>query len=500
MTIVLIKNTPNIDEVIQNVRGKYVVYESNNKFQLPIDCKGIIICGSLEHVYDNNWTSNIANILAIVQGRQCPILGICYGMQVLAYLFGGEVKKMSSNMEGKYPIIFDPKSPLFIGMETKDATFSNQDIVYRVPKGFRIISYVANTKKAIGFYNKTYNIYGTQFHPEKQNSTKIILRNFMNICLGKTVHIEMKDIIIKRLQEMSNIEKANNQPFKVRAYKKVIDQFKVYEGSIASVDDIVNFKGIGEGIKNKIIQIIENGKIDGIEVEDIEKTKVIDELLKIHGIGAVKAAELYTLGIRSIEGLEDKKELLNDKQLLGIKYYKDIEKRIPRREMDKHAIVLFSTLDSLNIKSLKYEIAGSYRRGNPDSGDIDLIISAKGLEGENLINKIVSLLKEYKYIKDDFAMGEKKYMGVCCLPRHKTTRRIDIMFTEPTQYPFALLYFTGSQKFNIGMRNIALSKGYSLNEYGLKKIGDKAIIKDEFTKEKDIFDFLEMEWVEPKSR
>lgn len=491
MTIVLIKNSSQIDDVIRCLNCKYVIFNAFEKIMLPRDCKGIIICGSLEHVYSCDWNKNIANIQAIVQGRSCPILGICYGMQVLAHLFGGEVTKMPTSLHGLFPIDFDKSSPLFIGMKSDDAFFSNEDIVSRVPIGFKITSYLSKTKKAIAFQNKKNNIYGVQFHPERHNSTKIVLRNFQNIC-----KVEMKDILISKLQDMYKIEKGNNQPFKARAYKKVIDQLQLLE-SINTIDDIENVKGIGEGIKQKIQQILENGEIEGIPKEDIEKTKIIEELTKIHGIGAIKASELYTHGIRNIDDLENNRALLNDKQLLGLKYYKDIEKRIPRREMEKHEIVLFKTMEKLNCKSLKYEIAGSYRRGNLDSGDIDLIISADKDE-KDILSRIVNLLKGINYIRDDFAFGDKKYMGVCCLPRHKSIRRIDIMFTEPSQYPFALLYFTGSQNFNIGMRNIAISKGYSLNEYGLTKNSKK--INNVFLTEKDVFDFLEMNWVDPKSR
>ena len=48
-------------------------------------------------------------------------------------------------------------------------------------------------------------------------------------------------------------------------------------------------------------------------------------------------------------------------------------------------------------------------------------------------------------------------------------RRIDIMYTKPQEYPFAILYFTGSMEFNVKMRGELLEKGLSLNEYGIKR-------------------------------
>jgi DNA polymerase/3'-5' exonuclease PolX len=114
---------------------------------------------------------------------------------------------------------------------------------------------------------------------------------------------------------------------------------------------------------------------------------------------------------------------------------------------------------------------------------------------------VVKLQKDY--IKDTFALGGKKCMAVCKLKRHRTFRRLDLLYTKKHEYPFALLYFTGSGQFNVNMRNIALSKGYSLSEYGMKyNNGDKKgeFVEHEFVTEKDIFDFLDMEYVAPEKR
>jgi len=60
------------------------------------------------------------------------------------------------------------------------------------------------------------------------------------------------------------------------------------------------------------------------------------------------------------------------------------------------------------------------------------------------------------------------------------------------------LYFTGSEEFNKNMRAIALKKGYTLNEYSLKKLGTKTPLK--VTCEKDVFDYLDMEFKNPEER
>ena len=104
---------------------------------------------------------------------------------------------------------------------------------------------------------------------------------------------------------------------------------------------------------------------------------------------------------------------------------------------------------------------------------------------------------------------------MCKLSDCLTFRRIDIMITKPVEYPFAILYFTGSKDFNTLMRQHALDKGYSMNEYSLKHVSDKSVVDKPvvdkpvvdkpvvdhtFKTEKDIFDFLEYSYVDPWNR
>jgi DNA polymerase/3'-5' exonuclease PolX len=94
-------------------------------------------------------------------------------------------------------------------------------------------------------------------------------------------------------------------------------------------------------------------------------------------------------------------------------------------------------------------------------------------------------------------MGNKKFMGVSQVD--KTFRRLDMLITPEEEYAFALMYFTGSAKFNIGVRKIALEKGYSLNEHGLtpkKNIANPPILKSE----EEIFNFLGIKMIEPRKR
>ena len=171
--------------------------------------------------------------------------------------------------------------------------------------------------------------------------------------------------------------------------------------------------------------------------------------------------------------------------------------RIPRGEIVSHEKLLKSLLKKVDPNA-ELTIAGSYRRGKSESGDIDVLLKSKD---KKTYKKFIEILTDIKYLHPDhLAVGPKKYNGLAKLPNCLIHRRIDIMYTTPAEYPFAILYFTGSMEFNAKMRGLALEKGLSMNEYSLKDSNTKKVIDHKFNVEKDVFDYLGMEWVEPVDR
>lgn len=312
--------------------------------------------------------------------------------------------------------------------------------------------------------------------------------------------MDLKPVILDALDKMRKKEVANKEPWKAKAYSTVIKNIQLLDKPVTSMEDLNGIKGIGESIKKKIEEIIETGKLRQAEAYNADgNMQATNELMKIHGIGPAKAKDLVdNHDIKSIDALKERLDLLNDKQKIGIRYYMDFELRIPRKEMVYHDTFLH---DKTKDMGLEIVIAGSYRRGNKDSGDIDVLITHKDdPKGySNILKDVVKVLQDTGYLKETFALGDKKYLGVCKLKRHKHFRRIDIMYCTGREWPFALLYFTGSQAFNIQMRKIALEKGLSLSEHGLKK-EDGSMVDEEFKTEEDVFKYLEMQYSIPSTR
>ena len=306
---------------------------------------------------------------------------------------------------------------------------------------------------------------------------------------------EVKSNVIHILKKLGNHEKNNGEGFKAGAYFKAIRS--VGELDVLNESSLQSVKGIGKSLSEKIMCIVNTGTCPAYEkIKGVKDAR--EDFLHISGVGPKKATELVKLGFTSIETLRNDPNvntILNDKQIIGLKHYDDILKRIPKEEIDEHNKYLQSVLKKIDPHA-ELTIAGSYRRRCSDSGDIDVLL--KGTS--KLYKTFIDYLEKDGYLYDTLAKGTKKYNGLSKLPGTLTFRRIDIMITKPEEYPFAILYFTGSKDFNTLMRQHALSLGYSMNEYSLKHESDKNVVDHVFSSEKDIFEYLEYPYVEPWKR
>ena len=301
--------------------------------------------------------------------------------------------------------------------------------------------------------------------------------------------MDYKATIINELNIIRKRETVAGEKFKAIAYSKAINGLKDLP-KIESIDDIKDIKGIGESIRKKIAEIIETGELEANKNREDES--IIHTLMNIYGIGRVKALKLVNdHNIGSIDELRNNTHLLNTNQKIGLTHYEDFLERIPRKEMTQHSRLIKKAIKSLNL-NIEMDIVGSYRRGEKSSGDIDVLL--KSSNPEDCLN-VVNKLKAIEYVTDTLALGDKKFMGVCKIGDNKY-RRLDILYTPEEQYGYAMLYFTGSMKFNIAVRKRALDRGYSLNEHGFTPTTGVPLMKTE----EEILNFLGIKMIEPKKR
>jgi len=312
--------------------------------------------------------------------------------------------------------------------------------------------------------------------------------------------INYKGAILDALKTHRDFQKTQaDGTFRVAAYNKVIGKINGLE-LVRSLEDLEEVlpKTKGSEIRKKVIEVLETGSLASAEAIKANPTKDILELFQgIYGIGPKAAQELVDLGMKTIEDLKRNPKLLNKKQTIGLKYYYEIRERIPRSEMFNHERLLLKELPS----GITGTIAGSYRRGKSTSGDVDLLLRSGD---EKMLNAVVMRLIDMKYIIEVLALGSKKFMGICQLGTG-IPRRIDILLTDPEEYAYALLTFTGSDRFNVTVRGHALSRGYSLNEHGLSltkkgvEMGTKLPTEPLLTEEA-VLGFLGLPYVKPEDR
>jgi GMP synthase (glutamine-hydrolysing) len=144
--------------------------------------KGIIVSGGPASVYEKNapkadiglWTSDI------------PILGICYGTQLMAKALGGQVKPERKREYGRTDLFIDDQTDLFAGFTKQIICWmSHGDSVIKPPKGFKVLAHTKNTPlAAIGDHER--KLYGVQFHPEVVHTEKgiEIIKNFVYVVCG----------------------------------------------------------------------------------------------------------------------------------------------------------------------------------------------------------------------------------------------------------------------------------------------------------------------------
>ena len=193
----------------QNVYSEIVHYDITlreiSELNKKVNIKGLILSGGPSSVYEADAPKFNIEILNL----NIPLLGICYGHQLLAYMFGGEVRLGKEKEYGiTYTTIIKPNK-IFEGLNKREKVWmSHGDTVYKLPEDFIILAYTKNSPIA-AFKHKKKSIYGLQWHPEVVHTEHGIqmLKNFIfKVCKCKPNWV-MEDFIGKAIKEIKEAVK-----------------------------------------------------------------------------------------------------------------------------------------------------------------------------------------------------------------------------------------------------------------------------------------------------
>jgi DNA polymerase (family X) len=278
--------------------------------------------------------------------------------------------------------------------------------------------------------------------------------------------------VLERIATLLELKGEN--PFKIRAYTNAARAIETFGGNVPSFQDeeaLAKIPGIGKSIALKIKELAETGSLKYFEELSVEFPPGIMELFSLSGLGAKKIKALYDrLGISSIEQLQKACEQGRVAELPGFgettqhKLCDAIAKRAAHAgsfqfgQVAAEAERLRSDL-ATHGDALQVDTAGSYRRRKEILHDLDLLVATK--EPQLIMKFFVSHpLVESIIVHGPTKSSMRLRSGVQC----------DLRVVSAAEYPFALAYFTGNKEHNIELRNRALQRGWTLNEYRLAPV------------------------------
>jgi DNA polymerase (family 10) len=309
--------------------------------------------------------------------------------------------------------------------------------------------------------------------------------------------------LVKILYEMAALLEIKEVAFKPQAYERAaysIESFgedvdEIYKkGGLKALEDI---PGVGQGIAERIEEYIKTGRI--ADYDKLKKQFPVDiaGLMSVEGVGPKMVKKLYReLGIKNARELEvvAKAGKLSKLEGLGEKSEQKILKSIGFLQQSQGRFILgfiFPTVrkivDSLRaLPEVKHaEFAGSIRRMQETVGDLDILVIS------NKPSKVMDFFVKMPEVQGIIEKGPTRTSV-----RLKIGMDADVRVLPPESFGAALQYFTGDKYHNIALREIAIKKGYKLNEYGLFK-GKKLIAGKT---EEEIYKKLGMELMEPELR
>lgn len=305
--------------------------------------------------------------------------------------------------------------------------------------------------------------------------------------------------VFNKVADLLAIEGANK--FRVRAYRDAASSINSLTQSVEEMleegKELNEIEGVGEDLAEKVKEIVETGELELLEEIKQRTPEELTEILNISGLGAKRVRTLHEeLGINTLDDLEKAAKQGKIQQLEGFgekteqKILEDVEK-----SKEKEERILLSVAEQTAEPLVEYlkecevieeaVVTGSYRRRKETVGDLDIL----ALSASN--QKAMEHFVDYEEVEEVSSRGETRSTVV-----FRSELQVDLRVVPKKSYGAALLYFTGSKSHNIALRNLALERGFKVNEYGVFKEDERVAGETE----QEVFDFFDLSYIEPELR
>lgn len=318
------------------------------------------------------------------------------------------------------------------------------------------------------------------------------------------------DSIAGKLDEISNFYQLERDDFRMAAYRNAANAIRAYPQPINNGQTVLtHIKGVGISIAKDVNDLLTVGyipRLAALQQRYPDRSKVVEEFSKYYGIGPDTANKFYDAGYRTVDELLISGQL-HEAQKLGIQYYPEISQPISRDEMN---MIVYQIGQLLNPIGIKWDVLGSYRRGEKSSRDIDLAIRSDGFYD---LAAIINILQPLLKVK--LSQGPVVYRGIMRLSVGSGEggvgvggvgegvgvgyihHRIDVFIYPPSEWAFAVLHYTGSAASNTLLSSRANQFGWTLNQKGLFNADNYSFPANS---EEDIYAWLRVYYMEPWQR
>ena len=269
--------------------------------------KGIILSGGPSTVTQKRFQTVPKEIFQ----KKIPVLGICYGLQLIAKLYGGKIKTSKKKREfGRAKIYKKKQSVLTKNFYKKNnyVWMSHEDTVVKAPKNFKTVAYTKNSKLTI-IENTKEKIYGVQFHPEVTHTDngKQLFKNFL--------------FLICKAKKQWNATSQKNRI--IQEVKKIVKKDKVICALSGGVDSSVVALLINKAIKKNLICImVDTGLMRKNEFK--YNYKILKKKYKLN-IKLINASKIFLKKLKNITNPEKKRKIIGN---LFIKVFEKYAKKI----------------------------------------------------------------------------------------------------------------------------------------------------------------------------
>jgi DNA polymerase (family 10) len=305
------------------------------------------------------------------------------------------------------------------------------------------------------------------------------------------------------LEEIANLlSLLNENPFRIRAY---LEAARVVANVPEPIEEVwqqgrlQEIPGIGPSIASKIDEYLRTGRSSYVEELRRRVAPGAPELLQVPGLGPRRVMALNRLlGIKSIVELEEaaRQHRIHDLPGFGEKTEEKIRREIARLRQRTERMLLAEALPAAEqvIDLLRdhpaverIDPAGSLRRMKETIGDIDILVASRRPEA------VMDAFTTLPIVQEVLAKGPTKSTILT-----RDNLQIDLRVIKPDEYGAALIHFTGSKQHNIELRDLAIQRGWKLNEYGLfdERTGRRLASRTE----EEVYAALGLEWIPPELR